>query len=131
MNRKEGLEFIKDKEYIENPFPFGNGFSVPWEVMDEDLTLWEKIILSMVISFVSNEQEFYMSNEFLATKFNLSIKTISRAVKNLHVLGYITSYHKHTRISIKTVGRVLEPAGKYYLPTSRDDKFVYKEYIYN
>lgn len=130
MNQKEGLEFLENREERNNPQIFGNTFQVPWSIMDEDLTIWEKVLLSMVVSFAINGSEFYMSNAYLADKFQLCTKTISNSVKNLSEKGFIKAYHKHSRFSIKTVGRTLEPTGKYYIEVRREANFVYKEYIF-
>ena len=133
MNRKEGLEFLRDKEYGKNPFPFGKGFSVPWQVMDEDIKIWEKVLLSMVISFNSNGKEFYMGNPALSEMFGLCYKSISTSIKRLHQLGYVKVYLKYVRYDNIPKGRSIVAAGKYAVDEEpdRQSEFTYVEQDFN
>jgi hypothetical protein len=131
MNRKEGLEFLQDKDYEKNPFKFGNGFSIPWKIMDEEIPIIEKVILSMVISYTSNDREFYMSNSYLAGMLQVCIKTISKSVKSLHDAGFIRMYFKYARYDPTPKGRTLEPIGKYRVDVEHEAGYIYKEYEFN
>jgi transposase len=67
------------------------GVWIPAEVwLDKDLSLVEKALLAEIDSFTGNGKVFYKSNDTIVAEYQISKSTISRAVKKLETLGYIS-----------------------------------------
>ena len=68
------------------------GIWIPAEVwLDTRLSLVEKALLAEIDSFTGNEKFFYKSNDTIKKEYGVSRPTITRALKNLSELGYITT----------------------------------------
>ena len=127
MNKEEGFRHKLEME--DDDGGLEPGFYVRWEIMDDgELKLEDKIILSMAISYTSNGQEFYMSNQVLSRKLSVCLRTVNNSIKTLAMLGYIKTFHKFPRDSNRMVGRTIEPYGRYMVKVKRDHNYSYKEY---
>jgi|TARA_R100000482_G_scaffold120306_2_gene65468 biotin operon repressor len=68
------------------------GVWIPAEVwLDTKLTLVEKALLAEIDSFTGAGKSFHKSNETIQVEYGISRPTISKAIKKLQGLGYITS----------------------------------------
>lgn len=57
--------------------------------LDTGLTAIEKVLLAEVDSFTSRDQEYYKSNETIATELGCSVSSVKRAVTKLADMGYV------------------------------------------
>ncbi len=68
------------------------GVWIPAEVwLDTKLTLVEKALLAEIDSFTGAGKSFHKSNETIQVEYGISRPTISKAIKKLQGLGYITA----------------------------------------
>ena len=68
------------------------GVWIPAEVwLDERLSLVEKALLAEIDSFTGAGKTFHKSNETIQVEYGISRPTISKAIKKLQGLGYITA----------------------------------------
>jgi len=68
------------------------GVWIPAEIwLDGELTLTEKALLAEIDSFSGNGKTFYKSNDTIVQEYKVSRSTVSRAIKRLAELGYITA----------------------------------------
>ena len=69
--------------------------------LNPNMSAIDKILLADIDSFTGNKKTFYKSNETIAKELFVSVKSISRSVKKLKELGYITvSGNKRQRLII-------------------------------
>ena len=68
------------------------GIWIPAQVwLDTRLSLVEKALLAEIDSFTGNEKFFYKSNDTIQKEYGVSRPTITRALKKLTELGFITT----------------------------------------
>ena len=67
------------------------GIWIPANIwLNPNMTAIDKILLADIDSFTGNKKTFYKSNETVAKELFVSVKSISRSVKKLKDLGYIS-----------------------------------------
>lgn len=101
-------------------------------ITNKKINLNEKFILSMVLSYIRSDLEFYASNTFLSKLLGLSVRTISTSIKNLHDLGYVNVFKKIDPNTRQIIGRTIEPIGKYSVGfINRNSIYIYKKINYD
>ena len=69
--------------------------------LNSNMTAVDKILLADIDSFTGNKKTFYKSNETIASELFVSVKSVSRSVKKLKELGFITvSGNKRQRLIV-------------------------------
>lgn len=64
---------------------------IPTDILDnKELGLLDKLIYGEVFTVTKQGNEFFMSNARLAERYNVTIRTIKRSMKNLKDLGLVT-----------------------------------------
>ncbi|MBQ3162178.1 MAG: helix-turn-helix domain-containing protein [Oscillospiraceae bacterium] len=96
---------------IENIIPQGfTGIWIDREILLQDnLSLNEKIIISIIKSFEENQSECFASNKFFSKVLNLSSKRASEIINGLVTKGFITSetiFRKNTKAIEKRILRI-------------------------
>ncbi len=91
-----------------------NGFLViPQEIMEslenQEITLSEAVVLSLIKSFTNNNKSFYMSNATLAKKLNLGLSTVKRVLKKLESKRLIVVEATENARFIKLCSQITEP----------------------
>lgn len=83
--------------------------------LNPNMSAIDKILLADIDSFTGNKKTFYKSNETIAKELFVSVKSISRSVKKLRELGYITvSGNKRQRLIIAKGQYVFEQRHNVY-----------------
>lgn len=63
---------------------------IPHSLMsNKDLTDQDKLTLGLILSFINNDKECYMGNEYLSEKMGISKNAASKRLKRLKELGCI------------------------------------------
>jgi DNA-binding transcriptional MocR family regulator len=98
------------------------GIWIPAEVwLNPDLTITEKALLAEIDSFSGNGKSFYKSNDTIQMEYGVSRPTISKAIKKLESLGYISSSFDGR------VRHITAQAGRKYLSGGKKESFVQNE----
>lgn len=64
---------------------------IPTDILDnKELSLLDKLIYGEVFTVTKQGNEFFMSNARLAERYNVTIRTVKRSMKNLKDLGLVT-----------------------------------------
>ena len=91
-------------------------FRVIWTsaeiLLNKELSLNEKTVLAMVMSFSKNEGSCFMSNQYIAEILNVSKDRASRIVSSLKKEGFIDIEYKYKENSKEIESRILIPTGK-------------------
>ena len=91
---------INNMSEFEFPRNF-QGMWIPAEIWtDSSLSLLEKALLAEIDSLDATERHCYASNEYFANFFQQTERTISKSIKNLIDLGYITQVSFDGRVRI-------------------------------
>ena len=81
-------------------------------LLNKELSLNEKTVLAMVMSFSKNEGSYFMSNQYIAEILNVSKDRASRIVSSLKKKGFIDIEYKYKENSKEIESRILIPTGK-------------------
>ncbi len=81
-------------------------------LLNKELSLNEKTVLAMVMSFSKNEGSCFMSNQYIAEILNVSKDRASRIVSSLKKKGFIDIEYKYKENSKEIESRILIPTGK-------------------
>ena len=82
--------------------------AVPYSILkSRELNTTEKLILSLVISFIKNGDKCYASNNFLADLFNTSERTISKTIRSLIEKGFLKADFSESRNRLISLNREL------------------------
>ena len=79
---------------------FGNYFKVYSQILQiDDLTLTERLILALMLSFWGTGNDFFTKNSYLEKTLNIGKSTVTRALSNLRNKGYIQKsfFKEHKR----------------------------------
>jgi len=91
------------------------GVWIPAEIwLDARLTLVEKALYAEIDSFPGNEKTFHKSNETIQLEYGVSRPTISKAIKKLESLGFISaSFDGRVRhLTVQADRKILSGSGK-------------------
>lgn len=96
----------------------------------QDLTGNEKIILTIILSYYSNGQQFNMSNNTLSIEAGMDYSSVMRCIKSLKEKGYLKTYRVMHKNSNKIAGRIATPQKEFLLSESNKtfDAYEYEEY---
>lgn len=85
---------------------------IPTDILDnKELSLLDKFIYSEVFTVTKQGNEFFMSNARLAERYNVTIRTVKRSMKNLKDLGFISMklYRNEQKMVTKRSVSVVTP----------------------
>ena len=85
MNKQDGFEFAKDNEYLPEYGNFYKFFKTVARLTS--LSGNEKIILTIILSYYSNGQQFNMSNNTLAMEAGMDYSSVIRCINSLKEKG--------------------------------------------
>ena len=128
MNRQDGFEFAKDNEYVPDYGHFYKFFKTVARLTN--LTGNAKIILTIILSYYSNGQQFNMSNNTLSIEAGMDYSSVMRCIKSLKEKGYLKTYRVMHKNSNKIAGRIATPQKEFLLSESNKtfDTYEYEEY---
>lgn len=81
-------------------------------LLNKELSINEKTVLAMVMSFSKNEGSCFMGNQYIAEILNVSKDRASRIVSGLKKKGFIDIEYKYKENSKEIESRILIPTGK-------------------
>ena len=128
MNRQDGLDFARDNEYVPDYGHFYKFFKTVARLTN--LTGNEKIILTIILSYYSNGQQFNMSNNTLSIEAGMDYSSVIRCINGLKEKGYLKTYRVMHKNSKKIAGRIATPQKEFLLSESNKvfDTYEYEEY---
>ena len=91
------------------------GVWIPAEIwLDSRLTLVEKALYAEIDSFTGNDKTFHKSNETIQLEYGVSRPTISKAIKNLTDLGFISAAFdgRMRHLTVQADRKILSGRGK-------------------
>ena len=91
------------------------GVWIPAEIwLDKRLTLVEKALLAEIDSFTGNVKSFHKSNETIQIEYGVSRPTISKAIKKLSDLGFISAAFdgRMRHLTVQADRKILSGRGK-------------------
>jgi DNA-binding MarR family transcriptional regulator len=128
MTKKEGHEYA-----IENGLTLdrGNFYRLFKSIARlRNINSTEKIVLSVILSYTDQGNEFYMSNNTLAQETGLTIPTIIGAIKGLRKVGFVKTMKKLDKRTRRVVGRTVFPQRQFITEETTNcfNEFLYEEY---
>lgn len=85
---------------------------IPTDILDnKELSLLDKFIYGEVFTMSVQGKEFFMSNARLAERYNVTIRTVQRAIESLKTSGFIKmkTYRNEQKMVIKRSLSVMTP----------------------
>lgn len=107
MDKRQGYEFAVERGLVVDRGNFYRLFKNIARI--KTLTPAEKIVLSVILSYTDNGQEFYMSNNILAVEVGMNYSSVVRIITSLRKLGYVKTYKVMDRSKNLVVGRTVVP----------------------
>ena len=128
MDKKTGYEYATEQGYIVDRGNFYKLFKTIAKI--KSLTPAEKIVLSVILSYTDNGQEFYMSNNRLAMEVGMNYSSAVRVISSLRTKGFIKTYKVINRTKNLIIGRIAVPQKDLMLTEVKKtwDVFDYEEY---
>jgi len=107
MDKKTGYEYAVEHGYTVDRGNFYRLFKTIARL--KTLTPAEKIVLSIILSYTDNGQEFYMSNNSLALETGMGYSSTVRIISSLREKGFIKTYKIYDKSRRLVIGRVATP----------------------
>lgn len=128
MNRPEGLMQARESGDLPDYGNFYKFFKTVARLTN--LSGNEKIVLTIILSYYSNGQQFNMSNNTLSMEAGMDYTTVIRCINGLKEKGYLRTYRVYVKNSSKIAGRIAIPQREFLLEQSSKvfDVFEYEEY---
>lgn len=127
---KDGLKKIVDFEKSRVRIPDFYSVMTSTEMFDRRLTDFEKILIAQIRTLTNKFKVAFPSNNYLSKINNKSIKTISRSINKIELLGYIKCYYiqdKNKKLLIRFI-RLCDLTNNALIINNRHiDKKVYKD----
>jgi len=113
MDKKSGYEYAIENNYIVDRGNFYKLFKSIARL--QNLTSAEKVIMSLVLSYTDNGQEFSISNTKLAVEVGMGYASVIRVINSLRKKGYIKTYKAFDRNKNMIMGRSVEPQKQFMM----------------
>lgn len=107
MDKKTGFEYAVEHGYTVDRGNFYRLFKTIARL--RNLTPAEKIVLSIILSYTDNGQEFYMSNNSLSIETGMGYSSTVRIISSLREKGFIKTYKIYDKVNRLIKGRVAVP----------------------
>lgn len=128
MDKKLGFEFSVENGYITDRGEFYRMFKSIMRL--KSLTPAEKNILSVILSYTDNGQEFHMSNNRLAMEVGMDYSSVIRVIGGLKEKGFIKTYKVIDKSKHLIIGRIVTPQRQFMTEEIEKtwNEFEYEEY---
>jgi len=128
MDKKSGYEYAMENNYIVDRGNFYKLFKSIARL--QNLTSAEKVIMSLILSYTDNGQEFSISNTKLAVEVGMGYASVIRVINSLREKGYIKTYKAYDRRRNMIVGRSVVPQKQFMMKEIAKawDEYEYIEY---
>lgn len=107
MDKKKGYEYAIENGYTVDRGNFYKLFKSIARL--KSLTPAEKVVLSIILSYTDNGQEFYMSNNALSIEVGMGYASTVRIISSLREKGFIKTYKVYDKVRRLVMGRVAVP----------------------
>lgn len=128
MDKKEGFTFAKENGYIPDYGDFYKLFKSITRL--RSLTSSEKIILAVIMSYTTNGQEFYMSNNRLALETGMDYSSAIRCISSMKEKGFVRTFKVIDKRKNVIIGRTAVPQKQFMAEALEKefDEYTYEEY---